>query len=34
MSTLTDYHKFAEGSNLLANWQAVKTCNITLELVS
>jgi len=28
MSTLTDDHKFAEGSNLLANWQAVKTCKI------
>ena len=34
MSILTDDHKFAEGSNLLANWQAVKTCKITLKLVS
>jgi hypothetical protein len=34
MSTLTNDQKFAEGSNLLANWQAVKTCKITLKLVS
>jgi len=34
MSTLTDDHKFEEGSNLLAYWQAVKTFEIALKLVS
>jgi len=34
MSTMTDELQFFEGSILVVKWQAVKTCKITLKLVS